>query len=79
MKIKDLIKHLETLDQEKELVLIATDPNGWDTGLVIDDSVIHLDEVFPDMDNGLEEKIEPEYDEDEYPVGIECYVIRLEC
>jgi len=30
MKIKDLIKHLETLDQEKELIIIATDPTGWD-------------------------------------------------
>lgn len=78
MKIKDLIKHLETLDQEKELVILATDPTGWDYGQIVDDTTIELDEVFPSEDNGLEDNL-PEIDWSEYDVkGIECYVIRLD-
>jgi hypothetical protein len=78
MKIKDLIKHLETLDQEKELVIIATDPTGWDYGLVVNDESIELDEVFPSEDNGLEDYL-PEIDWSEDDVkGIECYVIKLD-
>jgi len=81
MKIKDLIKHLETLDQEKELVILATDPTGWDYGQVVDDTTIELDEVFPCEDNGLEGTIEvPEYDEDSDNEGlVSCYVIRMDC
>jgi len=79
MKIKDLIKHLETLDQEKELVVIATDPTGWDYGLVVNETTIELDEIYPCEDNGLEGEIEHGYDEDECPIETECYVIRLNC
>jgi len=53
MKIKDLIKHLETLDQEKELVILATDPTGWDYSQIVDNTTIQLDEVYPCEDNGL--------------------------
>jgi hypothetical protein len=74
MKIKDLIKHLETLDQEKELVVIATDPTGWGYGTVVSDKAIELDEIYPCEDNGLEE-IEIDGDDNER----ECYVIRLNC
>ena len=90
MKIKDLIKHLETLDQEKELVIIATDPTDWDYGMVVNDNSIYEDVIYPSIDNGLDEyfkdeieMIESKYDEDEdgneeeYD-GIECYVIRMD-
>ena len=55
MKIKDLIKHLETLDQEKELVILATDPTDWTYGQMVDDTTIELSEVYPSEENGLEE------------------------
>jgi hypothetical protein len=65
MKIKDLIKHLETLDQEKELVILATDPTDWTYSQMVDDTTIDLSEVYPSEENGLEGAIEiPEYDED---------------
>ena len=82
MKIKDLIKHLETLDQEKELVILATDPTDWTDGQVVDNTTIGLEEVYPSEENGLEGAIEiPEYDEDfEGDEGVvECYVIRMDC
>jgi hypothetical protein len=78
MKIKDLIKHFETLDQEKELVIIATDSTGWDYGHIVDDTTIELDEVYPSEDNGLEDYLpEINWIEDDI-TGIECYVIRLD-
>ena len=94
MKIKDLIKHLETLDQEKELVIIATDPTGWDYGTIVDENSIDESVVYPSEENGLidyfEDEDEDEVDEDEYDEdeddeddedddGIECYVIRVDC
>ena len=79
MKIKDLIKHLKTLNQEKELVVIAKDPTDWEYGLVVNETTIELEEIYPCEDNGLEGEIEHEYDEDEYPIEVECYVIRLSC
>ena len=75
MKIKDLIKDLETLDQEKELVIIATDPTDWDYGLVVNSGNIDLEEIWPSEDNGLLDELgEPDYDNDK---GIDCYVIRV--
>ena len=82
MKIKDLIVHLQTLDQDKELVILVTDPTGWTYGEMVDETTIELDEVYPCEDNGLEEAIEiPEYDEDfEGDEGVvSCYVIRMNC
>ena len=86
MKIKDLIKHLETLDQEKELVIIATDPTGWDYGMVVDENSIDESVIYPSEENGLSEYfgdeielIESKLDEDEEYDGIECYVIRMDC
>jgi hypothetical protein len=77
MKIKDLIKHLQTLDQNKQLVIIATDPTDWDYGMVVNKKSIELDEVWPCEDNGLEGELpEPDYDNDK---GVDCYVIRLSC
>ena len=79
MKIKDLIKHLQTLDQDKELVIIATDPTGWDYGMVVNENSIELDEVYPCEDNGLKGEL-PEVDWSvEDPKGIDCYVIRMDC
>lgn len=79
MKIKDLIKHLQTLDQDKELVIIGTDPTDWDYGLVVTEHDINLEEVYPNEDNGLKGYL-PEVDWDvEDPKGIECYVIRIDC
>jgi hypothetical protein len=75
MKIKDLIKHLETLDQEKELVVIATDPTGWGYGIMVEPSNIELEEIYPSEENGLEGELIA----DEYEDEVECYVIRLDC
>lgn len=90
MKIKDLIKHLETLDQEKELIIIATDPTGWDYGAVVDEYSISEDTIYPCEENGLIEYFgnEDEVDEGEEDMdnededndnGVECYVIRIDC
>jgi hypothetical protein len=79
MKIKDLITHLQTLDQEKELVIIATDPTGWDYGLVVDDDSINLEEIYPCEENGLIDKLEITFDEDGEEIEEpEHYVIRLD-
>ena len=85
MKIKNLIKHLETLDQEKELVILATDPTDWDYGQVVSDETIALETIYATDDNGLYGVI-GEYEEDlgEYDNSedecreIECYVIRMQ-
>jgi hypothetical protein len=83
MKIKDLIKHLQTLDQEKELVILATDPTGWDYGQVVDDTTIQLEEIYPNEDNGLDEYFDIDYnidyDNDDEEGEVECYVIRVNC
>ena len=78
MKIKDLIKHLQTLDQEKELVILATDPTDWDYGQVVHDEAIELEEIYPSEDNGLEGLIETKENEDGSN-SAECYVIRMYC
>lgn len=77
MKIKDLITHLQTLDQEKELVILAQDPTGWEYGQIVDNTTIELDEVYPCEDNGLVWLLEKSLDEDGDEV--ECYVIRMDC
>ena len=79
MKIKDLITHLQTLDQEKELIIIVTDPTGWDYGLVIDSENINLEEVYPCEENGLVGELEPMFDEEGEEIEEpEHYVIRLD-
>lgn len=75
MKIKDLIKHLETLDQEKELIIIATDPTGWGYGAMVEPYNIELEEIYPTEENGLEGELETDEDDND----VECYVIRLDC
>jgi len=81
MKIKDLIKHLETLDQEKELIIIATDPTGWDYGAIVDENSITEDTVYLSDENELSEYFvdEDDMDEDGEPIEVECYVIRMDC
>ena len=82
MKIKDLIKHLQTLDQDKELVIIATDPTDWDYGMVVNENSISLENVYPSEDNGLAYELEtPELNKDDGEVEgeVECYVIRIDC
>jgi len=79
MKIKDLIKHLETLDQDKELVILATDPTDWTYGQMVDDTTIHLDEVYPCEDNGLEGELERTEEEEDDDLGVSCYSIRMNC
>jgi hypothetical protein len=92
MKIKDLIKHLETLDQEKELVIIATDPTGWDYGAIVDENSIYESTIHPSEENGLieyfgsefvededDEYNEDEDDDDDDDSGVECYVINIDC
>jgi len=75
MKIKELIQYLGTLDEEKELVIIATDPTGWDYGMVVESHSIELEEIYPSEENGLEGELKMDEDQDE----VECYVIRLDC
>lgn len=81
MKIKDLIKHLETLDQEKELIIMATDPTDWDYGMVVSGEIIFDDVVYPSIDNGLSEYFGSEFvedeDSDDDDYGVECYTIRM--
>lgn len=86
MKIKDLIKHLETLDQEKELIIIATDPTGWDYGAVVDEYSISEDTIYPCEENGLieyfgneDEVGEEDMDDEDNDNEVECYVIRIDC
>lgn len=79
MKIKDLIKHLETLDQEKELVILATDPTDWTYGQIVDDTTIRLEEVYPSEDNGLEGVLERTEEEEDDDLEVSCYVIRMDC
>ena len=82
MKIKDLIKHLQTLDQDKELVIIGTDPTDWNYGMVVNENSISLENVYPSEDNGLEGELEtPELneDDDDFEGEVECYVIRIDC
>jgi hypothetical protein len=75
MKIKELIQYLGTLDEEKELVIIVTDPTGWDYGMVVESHNIELEEVYPSNENGLEGELKTDEDQDE----VECYTIRLTC
>ena len=87
MKIKDIIKHLETLDQDKDLVILATDPTDWDYGLLVTPDVIKLESIFPCEDNGLFgywddgiPLLEMGVDEDGHEnETIDCYVIRMNC
>ena len=83
MKIKDLIVHLQTLDQDKELVILATDPTGWTYGQMVDDTTIYLDEVYPCEDNGLEGELErtelERTEEEDDDLGVSCYSIRMDC
>ena len=79
MKIKDLIKHLETLDQEKELVILATDPTDWTYSQMVDDTTIDLSEVYPSEDNGLEGVLERTEEEEDDDLEVSCYVIRMDC
>ena len=79
MKIKDLIVHLQTLDQDKELVILATDPTGWDYGQMVDETTIYLDEVYPSEDNGLEGMLERTEEEEDDDLEVSCYTIRMDC
>jgi hypothetical protein len=79
MKIKDLIVHLQTLDQDKELVILATDPTGWTYGQMVDETTIYLDEVYPSEDNGLEGELERTEEEEDDDLGVSCYSIRMNC
>jgi hypothetical protein len=89
MKIKDLIKHLETLDQEKELIVIATDPTGWEYGEMVDENSITEGDVYPCEDNGLDGlMIMPEIDDnddddddndDDDDGTVKCYIINMSC
>jgi hypothetical protein len=79
MKIKNLIKYLETLDQEKQLIVVATDPTGWNYMEIVSDETISLSEVYPCDDNGMENvliRTEEEEDDDE---AVKCYVINMSC
>ena len=79
MKIKDLIVHLQTLDQDKELVILATDPTGWTYGQMVDETTIYLDEVYPSEDNGLEGLLERTEEEEDDDLEVSCYSIRMNC
>jgi hypothetical protein len=83
MKSKATIKHLETLDQKKELIILATNPTDWTYGhwtygQMVDDTTIQLSEVYPSEDNGLERVLERTEEEDDN-LEVLCYVIRMDC
>lgn len=80
MKIKDLIKHLETLDQEKQLIVEATDPTGWTYMEIVSDKTISLTEVYPCEDNGMEDVLIRTQDEDgDDDDSVVCYSISMSC
>ena len=79
MKIKDLIVHLQTLDQEKELVILADDYTDWTYGQIVDDTTIGLEEVYPSEDNRLEGVLERTKEEEDDDLEVSCYVIRMDC
>jgi hypothetical protein len=73
MKIKDLIKHLQTLDQEKELVVIATDPTDWDYEIVVSSENINLETIWSSVEDKMRYKLGEPDDK-----RIDCYVIRMD-
>ena len=78
MKIKDLIEHLKTLDQDKELVIIATDPTDWDYGFMVKPELIHLEKIYPHDDNELIGQLDnPNRNKDGDEDETECYVIGI--
>ena len=79
MKIKDLIKHLETLDQEKQLIIVATDPTGWDYMEIVSNETISLGEVYPSEDNGMEDVLIRTQEEEDDDEATQCYVINMSC
>ena len=79
MKIKDLIKYLETLDQEKQLVVVATDPTGWSYVEIVSDETISLSEVYPCDDNGMEDVLIRTQEEEDDDESVVCYSIRMSC
>jgi hypothetical protein len=78
MKIKNLIKHLQILDQEKELVIMARDGSDWESGIVVNENDIELDEVYPCEDNGLGGVLHDDNFDPEEGIGVSCYVIRIQ-
>ena len=79
MKIKDLIKHLETLDQEKQLIVQATDPTGWTYMEIVSDKTISLSEVYPCEDNGMEDVLIRTQEEEDDDESVVCYSISMSC
>ena len=80
MKIKDIIEHLKTLDQDKELIVLGTDPTDWTYSQMVTPETINIESVYPYDENGLEGMLEMGVDEDGHEnEEVECYVIRISC
>lgn len=79
MKVKELIKYLETLDQNKEIIIIAVDPTDYYYPTNFTPDNITLETLYEDHiveEAGFPEVLpDPETGEMKYP---ECYVIKVE-
>lgn len=86
MKIKDLIKHLETLDQEKQLLISGVDPTDYATTFVLKPECIEETTVWPIDSNGdvipdLEGAVNKDFAEEGGDVfnDVDCYIIKFDC
>ena len=76
MKIKDLIVHLQTLEQDRELILLLSDYVGRDSSKMIDEHTIKSENLFMCKANGLQSLIVKEKNKDSGK--LKCYVVRME-
>ena len=76
MKIKDLIVHLQTLEQDRELILLLSDYVGRDSSKMIDEHTIKSENLFMCKANGLQSLIIKEKNKDSGK--LKCYVVRME-
>jgi hypothetical protein len=83
MTVKELIKHLETLDQDKQIIVIAKDPTDYEYPTSVTTDIINLEEVYihnyeGDVNNEFKD-LQTIYNEN---TGEEivptCYVIRVD-
>ena len=78
MTVKDLIKYLEKLEQDREIIVIAKDPTDYEYPTVVTTDIICLEEVYGDVAEmaGFEE-VEPDPETGEI-IEHQCYVIRVD-
>jgi len=78
MKVKDLIKYLEKLDQDKQIIVIAKDPTDYEYPTPVTTDIINLEEVYMDFDGDGFENLQITHNEEGEEIVPECYVIRVD-